>query len=48
VRAAIQRSIPSFTYDWWQARRFYHKDAEVLRALSGIPLVALNQGRAVF
>ena len=48
VRAAIHRSIPSFTYDWWQDQHVYDAAAEVQRALSGIPLVALNLGRPVF
>jgi hypothetical protein len=48
VRVAIHRSIPSFTYDWWKGQHVYDAPAEVQRALSGVPLVALNLGRPVF
>ena len=48
VRVAIHRSIPSFTYDWWKGQHVYDEPAEVQRALSGVPLVALNLGRPVF
>jgi hypothetical protein len=48
VLAAIRRSMPSFTYDALKEKQAYDKHAEILRALSGISLAAMIQGRAVF
>lgn len=48
VRQAIRRSGPAFGFDYWKAHHYYDADHEVLRALGGIALLALSEGKFVF